>query len=175
MDQFSHVFETPYDNVDLDSFNCNVDRISQELSPHNLMYVINHFIYGVIEMGAIKIEIPFKEKAIITNAKESLLEHAFNCSAIFQKKPSFIEVDFYTIGDALSVVSDLNGVPATSLVLKKPAPSVDNSTIAIRKSNLSPTEHVLIDNVSSTGKKLTFSLWWSIVINTFSYIIFKNL
>lgn len=175
MDQFSHVFETPYDNVDLKLFNCNVDRISQELNPHDLMYVMNHFIYGVIQMGALKIEIPLKEKANTTNAKESLLEHAFNCSAAFQKKPNFIEVDFYTIGDALSVVSDLNGVPATSLVLKKLVPLVDSSTTAIRRSNLSPTEHVLIDNTSSTGKKLMFSLWRPIIVNTFSFIIFKSL
>lgn len=174
MNQFSYVFETPYDNVDLESLNCNVDRISQGSSPHDLMYVMNHFIYGVIQMGALKIEIPLKEKANKTNAKESLLDHAFNCSAIFQKKPSFIEVDFYTIGDALSVVSNLNGIPATSLILKKLAPSVDSNTSAIRKSNLSPTEHVLIDNASSTGKKLTFSLWWSIAMSSFCYIIYRN-
>lgn len=161
MDQFSHVFETPYDNVDVDLFNCNVDRIAKDLEPHDMMYVMNHFIYGVIEMGALKIEIPFKEKAASTNAKESISKHASDCTSVFQRKPNFIEVDFYTIGDALSVVSDLNGVPPTPLVRKQPVPLVDgNSTLAIRKSNLSPTEHILIDNSSSRAEQLVYAHHW---------------
>ncbi|KAL9538105.1 hypothetical protein MBANPS3_011191 [Mucor bainieri] len=170
MDQFSHVFETPYDNVDVDSFNCNVDRIAKDAEPHNMMYVMNHFIYGVIEMGALKIEIPFKEKATLTNAKESISKHASNCTSVFQKKPNFVEVDFYTIGDALSVVSDLNGVPPIPLVRKQPLPLVDgNSTLAIRKSNLSPTEHILIDNVSSKAEKLVVHLhFWCHLISLFA-------
>ncbi|KAI8644932.1 PLC-like phosphodiesterase [Parasitella parasitica] len=149
MDQFSHIFETPYNNVDIGSFNCNVDRIAQELSPYGMMYVMNHFIYKIIEMGPLKIEIPFKEKAITTNAKESLIMHASNCSLIFQKKPSFVEVDFYTIGDALSVVSELNGVPAIPSNFKKSVPINGSSTIAFHKSDLLPTQHVLIENASS--------------------------
>ncbi|EPB84961.1 hypothetical protein HMPREF1544_08239 [Mucor circinelloides 1006PhL] len=166
MDQFSHVFETPYDNVDVNSFNCNVDRIAKDLDPHGMMYVMNHFIYGVIEMGALKIEIPFKEKAISTNAKESISKHASNCTSVFQKKPNFVEVDFYTIGDALSVVSDLNGVPPIPLIYKKPVPLVDNnSTLAIRKSNLSPTEHILIDNITSNSVRLVYPIrWWCLAL-----------
>ncbi|CEP13571.1 hypothetical protein [Parasitella parasitica] len=155
IDQFSHIFETPYENLDVDSFDCNVDRIAQEMSPNGMMYVMNHFIYGVIEVGPLKIEVPFKEKATTVNAKDSLIKHASICSLTFQKRPSFIEVDFYTIGDALAVVSELNGVPATPSMLKKSVPVVDNSAIAIRKSNLSPTRHILIENSSSNRNAFT--------------------
>jgi hypothetical protein len=154
MDQFSRVFETPYDNTDINAFNCNVDRIGQDLNPKDLMYVMNHFVYGVIDIGTLKIEIPLKEQAQYTNADASLVDHTNNCIDAFQKKPNFIEVDFYTIGDALSVVAKLNGVAPTPLLSQKnkilSLPS--NISTALHRTNLSPTEHILIDN-SSDGEK----------------------
>lgn len=175
MDQFLYVFETPYENTDFEFFNCNVDRIAQEADPQNLMYVINHFIYDVIEIGALKIEIPSKEKALRTNTRELLNSHISNCSLVFQKTANFIEVDFYTMGDALSVVSELNGVPQIPLAFKMPISLVDNRSIVIRKSNLFPTEHVLIDNISSNGKKLVFlSLWLPIINITACFFVLIN-
>ncbi|KAI7906561.1 PLC-like phosphodiesterase [Cokeromyces recurvatus] len=124
MDQFSNIFETPYDNTDINSFNCNVDRIAPNLNPKDLMYVLNHFIYGVVDIAMIKIEIPSRIKAQAVNAKPSLSQHIQNCTTIFQKKPNFIEVDFYTIGDASSIVAELNGV-----TLKRPIMPLSISTV----------------------------------------------
>jgi hypothetical protein len=151
MDQFTRVFETPYENTDINAFNCNVDRIGDGLSPKGMMYVINHFVYGVIQLGSHKIEIPYKEQAQYTNDQSSLFEHINKCTNEFQKKPNFIEVDFYTIGDALEVVANLNNVSFSvkststkkSNSLKSPVPSIPT---AMHRTHLSPTEHVVIDN-----------------------------
>lgn len=149
MDQFTKVFETPYDNTDINGFNCNVDRIGNNLSPNGMMYVMNHFVYGLIQLGSLKIEIPYKEQAQYTNDQSSLFEHINKCTSTFQKKPSFIEVDFYTIGDALEVVANLNNVSLVKSSNEK------NHTLAVsalpkpnttHRINLSPTEHIVIDN-----------------------------
>jgi hypothetical protein len=167
MDQFSRVFETPYDNTDINAFNCNVDRIGHGLDPKDLMYVMNHFLYGTIELGTLKLQIPLKEQAHNSNSEKSLFEHVDNCTSVFNKKPNFIEVDFYTIGDALSVVSNINNV--TPPLYKKLSAASDNSTSSpVRHSSLSPTEYVMIDNssVGSSGcrsKNDVISLLFSVL------------
>ncbi|KAI8080704.1 PLC-like phosphodiesterase [Gilbertella persicaria] len=151
MDQFSQVFETPYENID--TFNCEVDRIGQDLNPKDLMYVVNHFLYASFEVGATKIEMPSKAKANVTNAHVSLADHIQNCTSQFEKKPNFIEVDFYSIGDSLSVVAELNGVSAQQLTSKQDTKS--EGMAIIHKTSLSPTEHIMIDNTVSMGNLLT--------------------
>lgn len=161
MDQFSNVFETPYDNTDINAFNCNVDRIGQESDPRDMMYIMNHFLYGVIELGSLKIEIPLKEQAQNFNSEKSLSDHIDMCKSVFDKNPSFIEVDFYTIGDALSVVSSLNDVsPPPVLPKKLSAASINSTSVSVHHISLSPTEHVLIDNSSmrSCGCRSTIIL-----------------
>ncbi|KAI9480896.1 MAG: PLC-like phosphodiesterase [Benjaminiella poitrasii] len=156
MDQFSNVFETPYDNTDIDSFNCNVDRIAPDYNPNDLMYVVNHFIYGVINIGKVKIEIPLRARAQVANAKTSLNQHVQNCTTVFQKRPNFIEVDFYSVGDALGIVANLNGVPSLATNKVSSLTVQDNintiQSFAQTKKELVSiiAEHVVIDNVSSS-------------------------
>lgn len=170
MDQFSRVFETPYDNTDIDAFNCNVDRIGDDFSPDDLMYVMNHFMYANIDLGTFKVQIPLRSKALITNGRESLTNHANSCTDIFQKKPNFIEVDFYTMGDALDVVAEMNGVASVPLLSSKVSAAsrnVSSSPVALRP-KLSPTEHVLIDNsIDSSGFRNHYRSYLSIVLMLF--------
>lgn len=155
MDQFSRVFETPYDNTDINAFNCNVDRIAQVYNPDDLMYVMNHFMYANIDLGSIKVQVPLKSKALITNGWESITSHANNCTSTFNRKPNFIEVDFYTIGDALNVVAEMNGVPPVPLLSSKISAASHNASSSqqvVSRTDLSPTDHVLIDNtINSSG------------------------
>lgn len=169
MDQFSRVFETPYDNTDINAFNCNVDRIGDNLSPDDLMYVMNHFMYANIDLGSIKVQIPLRSKALITNGRESLTNHANDCTNVFQKKPNFIEVDFYTIGDALDVVAEMNGVnPVPLLSSKISAASRNVSSPVAPHAKLSPTEHVLIDNsADSSGLQNNCKTYLSVLLILF--------
>ncbi|KAG2230666.1 hypothetical protein INT48_008007 [Thamnidium elegans] len=169
MDQFSRVFETPYDNTDIDAFNCNVDRIGDDLNPDDLMYVMNHFMYANIDLGTIKVQIPLRSKALITNSRESLTKHANNCTDIFQKKPSFIEVDFYTMGDALDVVAEMNGVTSVPLLSSRISVASRNvSSPVAPHAKLSPTDHVFIDNsLDSSGLQSHHRTYLSVVLMLF--------
>ncbi|KAI8984495.1 PLC-like phosphodiesterase [Mycotypha africana] len=175
IDQFSICFETPYDYTDPSQFNCNVDRIADGLSPSsgddkeavgnntpsteikNMMYVLNHFLYGSIEVGSFKVEIPQRHKARQTNSRASLMPHVQNCTRTFHKKPTFLEVDFYSIGDALSVAAELNQAKSPSDVLELTIDTAAAGADVIpsepsedtNQSKLSPTQHVLIDNQAS--------------------------
>jgi hypothetical protein len=149
MNQFTRVFETPYDNTDINAFNCNVDRIGHDLEPKDLMYVLNHFLYGVIEISSFKVEIPVREKAHLTNTQASLSNHINHCTETFGKKPAFIEVDFYHIGEALSVVASMNGVIAAPMAPKNKVILADDNQMTLNKHDtLSLIEHVVIDNTS---------------------------
>lgn len=125
MDQFSMVFETPYDNTSPDAFNCTIDRPRNPQHPESMMYVLNHFIYGVIYLG-VRIEVPQKDKAPETNS-DSLRKHVAECTQLLGRKPNFVEVDFYDQGDALDIVADINGLPlkAASMI---PPPTTTPAT-----------------------------------------------
>lgn len=172
MDQFSQVFETPYDNTDINAFNCTVDRIGKDSDPKDLMYVMNHFLYGIIELGPLKVEVPQKGKAQDTNSAASIVPHLNECINAFQKNPNFIEVDFYSIGDTLPIIAQLNNVSFTPLRKKKdPMLRTDNSTAALHRSSLSPTEHILIDNSdggsNSMSSQTTSNVALSVVLIAF--------
>ena len=160
MDEFSLVFETPYDNTDLNEFKCIIDRPSSPSNPENMMYVVNHFLYGVIEIG-MKIEVPQRDKARETNGK-SLEKHVNECTETFQRKPNFIEVDFYERGNVLEYIASLNGVPAPKSLLPPPTNAInENPVVDIGKTSSNALDeirekgknfsHVLIDNLSSSG------------------------
>lgn len=110
MDEFSYVFETPYNNQNESSFSCIIDRPSSPSSPTEMMYVMNHFLYGTLTLGSLNIEIPQKGSANTTNADGSLLTQAKTCSQTFGRQPNFLEVDFYNMGDTLKIAAELNNV-----------------------------------------------------------------
>ncbi|KAI9250479.1 PLC-like phosphodiesterase [Phascolomyces articulosus] len=183
MDEFSFVFETPYDNTNPDEFKCTIDRPKDLQNSENMMYVVNHFLYGVIEIG-MKIEVPQRDKARETNG-DSLQKHVDECSEIFQRKPNFIEVDFYEQGQALQYVATFNGVPPPSSVSSTDTtdgePVVDASKTSpnafeeIREKGRK-ISHVIIDNISSSANPIittnNSSLLSSIVISSLLVIVF---
>ncbi|KAI8140492.1 PLC-like phosphodiesterase, partial [Fennellomyces sp. T-0311] len=161
MDEFANVFETPYDNTNIDAFNCVVDRPASLESTDGMMYVVNHFLYGVIQLG-MKIEVPQRDKAANTNG-QPLEKHVTECSETFKRKPNFIEVDFYEQGATLDYVAALNGVSSPiidSADTKQGTPkakSGSGNTLEDVRDRLLPSRpisHVLIDNITSAGGRI---------------------
>ncbi|KAI8365909.1 PLC-like phosphodiesterase [Radiomyces spectabilis] len=109
MSQFPYVFETPYDNKNESSFSCVIDRPQDPPDPDNMMYVMNHFLYGTLNFGNTQIEIPQKGSADTTNS-DSLKKQAQTCTQTFGRQPNYLEVDFYNYGDTLSIAAQLNNV-----------------------------------------------------------------
>lgn len=113
LSEFSYVFETPYDNSNESSFACTIDRPSNPSNPESMMYVMNHFLYGSLNLGGTAIEIPQKGKANTTNAA-SLSTQAQECQTAFGRHPTFLEVDFYNLGNTLQIAAQLNNVTYNS-------------------------------------------------------------
>lgn len=114
MPEYDYVFETPFQNTDINSFTCTVDRPKNQERP---MYVLNHFVYENLGPPFPKdVDLPSPAKANTTNSA-SLASHAQQCQQTFNKIPNFIAVDFYDQGSAtqnvLSVTANLNGVQYT--------------------------------------------------------------
>ncbi|KAI9488818.1 PLC-like phosphodiesterase [Zychaea mexicana] len=134
MDEFSLVFETPYDNTNINAFNCSIDRPRDPPSADTMMYVVNHFLYGVIELG-FQIKVPQRDKAGETNGN-SLKKHVDECSETFKRKPNYIEVDFYERGSALEYVAQLNGVqPLPSSTSSSPKKAIIDEKSAVDAAN----------------------------------------
>lgn len=113
MSQFDYVFETPYDNQNLTAFTCTIDRPTNPTTPDQMMYVMNHFLYGVYNIGSTVIEVPQSGTANVTNG-QSLQTQATQCTQTFGRQPNFIEVDFYEQGTCFQVVDSLNNVAYVS-------------------------------------------------------------
>ncbi|KAG1455545.1 hypothetical protein G6F56_007039 [Rhizopus delemar] len=180
MYQFSRVFETPYENTDLNSFNCNIDRVVPDLNPNDLMYVMNHFFYGVIDMAAFKIQIPMRNKAKLING-QLLLDHTSNCTEVHRKKPTFIEVDFYTVGQALQLTASLNDAEFSGVKSDIEMETIldifnsHESSLSIHESSLSPTEHIQIEITRSSSSSIFDHIFTTkanlIVLLTYLYLI----
>ncbi|KAI9250763.1 PLC-like phosphodiesterase [Sporodiniella umbellata] len=113
LDEFKYVFETPYNNQNEASFTCTIDRPESPSNPSQMMYVMNHFLYGTLNLGSTKIEIPQKGSANVTNAEGSLMVQAQKCTETFGRQPNFLEVDFYNLGNTLKIAAELNKVAYT--------------------------------------------------------------
>jgi hypothetical protein len=118
MREWDYVFETPYDNHNETAFNCVIDRPIEPNNPTEVMYVMNHFLYGTLTLGSTVIEIPQKGTSNVTNGDTSLLKHATTCTQTFGRQPNFLEVDFFNKGEALAIAAKLNNVTYTETQLQ---------------------------------------------------------
>ncbi|KAK6541461.1 hypothetical protein TWF694_007271 [Orbilia ellipsospora] len=127
LNEFTHIFETPFTVLSLTGFNCTLDRPSGFPSftaalSAGMMPLMNHFADTEI---ALNIAIPNLLDIKTTNSPSTtktgaLGLHAANCLAQWGQKPIFILVDFYDQGPAIDTANKLNGVTPTQ---NKPVPS----------------------------------------------------
>lgn len=108
------MWETPYNNFSPTDFNCEIDRPEDPKAPDEMMYLVNHFLYGIFSIGDIKLPLPQPGKADNTNSI-LLQQHLSNCTALLRRNPNFIEVDFFEQGKAMAVVNLLNNVSHAEL------------------------------------------------------------
>ncbi|KAI9488926.1 PLC-like phosphodiesterase [Zychaea mexicana] len=108
--QYDYVFETPYDNKNESSFTCTIDRPENPVNPQQMMYGMNHFLYGSLPWGDNVIQIPQSGSASVTNSHDSLMLQANECNQAFGARPNFLIVDFYNRGQTLEIAAELNNV-----------------------------------------------------------------
>ncbi len=115
LDEFTHVFETPFANTAPSDFSCLPDRPATLAGDpatavsSGRLPLLNHFLY---ETQAF-FDIPAVDNITMTNAADgagSLGEHAQSCSSAWGRVPAFVLVDFFNVGPAIESVDRLNGV-----------------------------------------------------------------
>ncbi|CAG8634578.1 6448_t:CDS:2 [Acaulospora morrowiae] len=112
LSEYTYVFETPFENYDLNAWQCTVDR-PKDRNPPPPMYLINHFLYQTLPFGNVTVEIPKTDTANVTNGLNLEL-HVQNCTKIFGKAPNFLAVDAYDQGsdgkNVFVIAAEMNNV-----------------------------------------------------------------
>lgn len=118
LDEFSQMFETPFSPTDRD-FPCTAQRPpNQALQTRDeRMFMMNQNLNLEISLGGISFDIPASNLVNETNAIEgygSAGWSVLNCTAMWNRPPTFLLVDFYNIGNfngsVFQVAADANNV-----------------------------------------------------------------
>jgi hypothetical protein len=103
---WDYAVETHYSVGTINDFTCNFNRGD----PLNDLFIFNHFVtdanlgYGL-----------YNESNDV-NANPFFITRAQNCQNQTNKFPNFVTVDYYELGDGLTVVDELNNLNATSTI-----------------------------------------------------------
>ncbi|KAL9123763.1 MAG: hypothetical protein Q9217_006842 [Psora testacea] len=118
LNEFTFIFENPYNVTSLSGFTCAADRpaavrgqTSQAVQSGRLP-LVNHFKYTNNGLG---IQTPDTGNITVTNAQTgtgSLGSAATDCTSAYGRQPAFFLVDFFDQGQTLAVVDNLNGITA---------------------------------------------------------------
>lgn len=117
LDEWTYIFENNYDNSDASNFSCTANRPSSvdgdtaAALKQNLMPLMNHFLYTTELLG---IEEPDVSAVNVTNAPSggtgNLGDAAAGCASTYGQAPTYLLVDFFNVGPAISTADTLNGV-----------------------------------------------------------------
>ncbi len=94
---WSLIQDTPYSFAKASELNCSLNRGART---HGL-FLLNHWVQDPLANPA---------RAVEVNARDVLLARAQQCATEVGKTPNFVGVDFYELGDVMSVVKTLNGL-----------------------------------------------------------------
>ncbi|KAI9812707.1 MAG: hypothetical protein M1827_004463 [Pycnora praestabilis] len=117
LDEFTFIFENPYDVTSLTNFSCVADRPASVQGntataiSSGRMPLMNHFLDSAQAFG---IETPDVGNITTTNAPSGAIGNlggtAAGCASTWGRKPTFILVDFFDQGPAIATVDTLNGI-----------------------------------------------------------------
>ncbi len=94
---WEHCWETHYHFESVDALSCAINRGE----PGNPLFILNHFLTNPVAYPALAEQV---------NYNPLFIDRALVCRDESGRIPNFITVDFYSIGDLLSVVDTLNGL-----------------------------------------------------------------
>lgn len=91
------VQDTEYHVISVDQLSCDLKRGSVDAP----LFLLNHWIEK---------EAPDRADAVTMNQPAFIVDRARRCAAVRGQLPNFIAVDFFSIGDVVGAVDELNGV-----------------------------------------------------------------
>jgi len=135
MDEFTFIFENPFENLSETNFTCLPDRPSpvqgniQTAIGSGRMALMNHFLD---ENELFGIETPDVSNITTTNSPSTSLVGALgaslqSCTTAYGKQPTFVLVDFFDQGPAIAAVDAANGVTNPVGRSSVPSPSDQQS------------------------------------------------
>lgn len=134
LDEFTFVFENPYNVTSLSNFSCVADRppsvfeqTATAVSSGRLP-LVNHFLDINEGLG---IDIPDTTNITTTNGMTgvgSLGAAASDCSGAYGRAPAFLLVDFFDEGSTISVINSLNGISTTAAGQTQPSVTTTSSS-----------------------------------------------
>lgn len=114
--EFDYVFETHFQVITLDGFNCTVDRPTRFSSgtsaiSEGYLSLVNHFKYA----GGSSFLVPDVEHLDIVNSPSTsedgnLGKHVDQCESEWSKAPNFVLIDFWSEQKPMDAIDSLNGV-----------------------------------------------------------------
>ncbi|KAL2858036.1 PLC-like phosphodiesterase [Aspergillus pseudoustus] len=117
MNEFTYIFENPYDVTSPSNYSCEADRPSSVRGDSasaisaNMLPLQNHFLYQTVLLDY---QAPNESYVGTTNAPSggtgNLGDAASTCQTAWGRQPAFILVDFFDQGPAIETVDNLNGV-----------------------------------------------------------------
>jgi hypothetical protein len=121
MDEFTFIFENDFENESPTDYSCTPNRptsltTTQQAASSGRMFLMNHFLYSTQLFG---IQSPNSTYANITNSQNlgtgSLGSQIQTCTTTYSKPPTFVLVDFFSVGpqQAIESVDQANGITAT--------------------------------------------------------------
>lgn len=146
MNEWDYIFENDYDNSSPTEYSCDVNRpagligkTSQAIS-NGMMPLVNHFLYHTDPGSIFSIESPNSTYVGTTNSPQqgtgTLGTAASTCKQYYGRAPSFLLVDFWSVGPAIATVDRLNGVTdavgRTRVSTANEAPTSDATSLRSR-------------------------------------------
>jgi hypothetical protein len=122
LNEFTFLWENYYQVTSHDNFTCTPDRPADQtifgMHSSGRLFLMNHFLY---EQQAFGIQVPDIANISATNAFHgpvvdqrrqpgALGDHMLACSNQVRRQPSFVLVDFFNVGPAITSVDIFNGV-----------------------------------------------------------------
>ncbi|KIW90563.1 uncharacterized protein Z519_09210 [Cladophialophora bantiana CBS 173.52] len=163
MDEFTFIFENPYDNTSPNNFSCLPDRPTsvqgntQAAIASNRMALTNHFLY---QEGLFDIETPNVDNITVTNSPGNSLGNLgyalSQCNSAYGKPSTFVLVDFFDQGPAIAAVDAMNGV--TNPVGRVPVPPRDTNE-SVDRSQSSFQGVIDLVNEVKDGQKPKLGAW----------------
>lgn len=157
MDEFTFIFENPFENTSASNFTCAPNRPTGLTisTAGNRMPFMNHFLY---EAGFLNIETPNVDNITFTNSPDTTTVGQFgyslnNCKGQYGKAPTFTLLDFVTEGPAINAVDAINGITPVG---RTAVPAKDTSTSKAESSFAAV--QALVEEVKS-GKKPSTGAW----------------
>ena len=136
LDEFTFVFENPYNVTTPSNFSCTTERPSTldgqtaAAVSSGRLPLVNHFLDQQDGLG---IDTPNTTYIATTNGPSglgNLQQAASDCAGVYGRAPAFLLVDFFDEGSAINIVNNLNGIAASTTGQAKPSTTATLSSNA---------------------------------------------